>query len=278
MTKEKKAPEQDNDWLERVAAVRQAMSRAGCRTNIFLARDEADMARICEEEKVLVDLGGEEGRRVAQSWLEFWPEISWTGDTEKLWYAEPCGGNLPKEADTVYAAMRHIYHAQADKHPDTKDVLADVLHIIVWHPFAGHGEYPKGEPGQPWWARLLREKGRGDAVPLVRACFCPEPPSPKPAEILPGWKRGKLVLKSVPNGDTPAVFIFGRTDVKEPRTHTVPSGKAWNTVCAMIRANAFDSHGLELKKSPSDQFKREHRTFFSQCMGNKGKFWFIKTQ
>jgi hypothetical protein len=96
--------------------------------------------------------------------------------------------------------------------------------------------------------------------------------------IQPGWKRGKLVLKQTPNGKTPALFYFGKTEKREGTRYTVPSGDAWDTVCAMIRANAFDSHGLELKKSPSDQFKRGHRTFFSQRMGHDGKFWFIKTQ
>ena len=117
------------------------------------------------------------------------------------------------------------------------------------------------------WTSELEEKG----ISGENMSFSDEP-------IPPGWNCGKLVLKSVPNGNTPAVFYYGKTATREGITYTVPSGNAWNIVCAMIRVNAFDSHGLELKKSPSDQFKRGHRTFFLQRMGHEGKFWFIRTQ
>jgi len=89
--------------------------------------------------------------------------------------------------------------------------------------------------------------------------------------IPPGWKCGKLALKSTPNGRTPAVFAFGR------KTYTVPSGNAWRTVCAMIHADAFDGHGMKMK-TPSGFFKREHRTFFSDRMTKNDSGWFIKTQ
>ncbi len=89
--------------------------------------------------------------------------------------------------------------------------------------------------------------------------------------ILPGWKRGKLVLKQVPNGKTPAVFSFGS------ESYTVPSGMAWKTVCALISAYAFDGHGLDIP-TPSGQFKREHRAFFSKRMAKNDSGWYIKTQ
>ena len=117
------------------------------------------------------------------------------------------------------------------------------------------------------WSWKLEENGiSGENLP-----FSDEP-------ILPDWRRGKLVLKSVPNGKTPAVFYYGKTAKRDGITYTVPSGKAWEIVCALIHADAYDGHGSELDKSPSDQFKRGHRTFFSQRMGHDGKFWFIKTQ
>ncbi len=90
-------------------------------------------------------------------------------------------------------------------------------------------------------------------------------------EIRPGWNRGKLVLKSLPSGKEPALFTFGS------KSYTVPSGKAWDTVCAMIRADAFDAHGMEMK-TPSGYFKREHRPFFSERMTRNKRGWYIKTQ
>lgn len=88
--------------------------------------------------------------------------------------------------------------------------------------------------------------------------------------ILEGWKHGKLVLKQLPNGTKPAVFGFGY------ETFTVPSGKAWDTVCKLIEADAFDGHGLEMK-SPSEQFRREHLPFFRKRMTKNDSGWFIKT-
>ncbi len=105
---------------------------------------------------------------------------------------------------------------------------------------------------------------------LKRLLFGTIKPAP-PAEILPGWKRGKLVLKSQPNGDKPAVFAFGN------KSYTVPSRKAWDTVCALIRADAFDGHGLHMP-SPSEQFKRLHRPFFTDRLTQNDSGWYIKTQ
>jgi len=95
--------------------------------------------------------------------------------------------------------------------------------------------------------------------------------------ILPGWKRGKLVLKQTPNRKIPAVFYYGKTAKREGITYTVADGMAWKIVCDLIHAEAYDGHGLELKKSPSDHFKRNHRLFFTQRMNHDGKFWYIKT-
>jgi hypothetical protein len=89
--------------------------------------------------------------------------------------------------------------------------------------------------------------------------------------IQPGCRYNKLVLMQVPNGRTPAIFTYGR------KTYTVPSGKAWEIVCKMIRANAFDAHGLEMDKTPGHHFKRTHRVFFNQRMNHKGKIWWIMT-
>ena len=99
----------------------------------------------------------------------------------------------------------------------------------------------------------------------------------QPKPILPGWKRGKLVLKQTPNGKIPAVFYYGKTAKREGITYTVADGMAWKIVCDLIHAEAYDGHGLELKKSPSDHFKRNHRLFFTQRMNHDGKFWYIKT-
>lgn len=88
--------------------------------------------------------------------------------------------------------------------------------------------------------------------------------------LLPGWKQGKLVLEAVPHGKRPAVFAFGELK------YTVPWGKAWDTVCDMIRAGAFDGHGLRIP-SPNARFTRNHRTFFSERMSKNASGWFIKT-
>lgn len=90
------------------------------------------------------------------------------------------------------------------------------------------------------------------------------------AALLPGWKLNKLSLKSTPNGKKPAVFAYGSVP------YTVPGRKAWDMVCRLIEAGAFDTHG-EKMKSPSDLFKREHRAFFTDRMGHNGSGWFIKT-
>ncbi len=109
---------------------------------------------------------------------------------------------------------------------------------------------------------------------LKRLLFGMIEPAP-PVEIQPRWKRGKLALKSLANGNTPAVFAFGSN------SYTVPSGKAWKTVCALIRADAFDGHGLKMK-TPGDQFKDKkngnHRAFFSERMARNESGWYIKTQ
>jgi hypothetical protein len=108
---------------------------------------------------------------------------------------------------------------------------------------------------------------------VARRCFVEiqQAPTetPAPTAILPGWKHGKLILKSVPNGKKPGVFAFGR------KTYSVPSGKAWACVCSLIEAGGFDSHGVAMR-SPSGLFKREHRAFFTERM-TKGAGWYIKT-
>ena len=89
-------------------------------------------------------------------------------------------------------------------------------------------------------------------------------------QILPGWHRNKLRLDRVPNGPKePAVFIFGA------KTYTVPSGKAWELVCQMINANAFDGHGVEMN-SPNELFTRRHRLFFNDILRSvKDKNWYL---
>lgn len=79
-------------------------------------------------------------------------------------------------------------------------------------------------------------------------------------EILPGWKSGKLLLKKLPNGREPAVFMFGN------ETYTVPSGKAWEIVSGMIEADAYEGHGVKLPARAGDAFKKEHRRFYSEIM------------
>ena len=90
------------------------------------------------------------------------------------------------------------------------------------------------------------------------------------ADLLPGWRLNKLTLKASPNGKRPGVFAYGRV------AYTVPGGKAWDIVCTLIRAGAFDGHGLPMK-TPGDLFRREHRAFFSERMGRNESGWFIKT-
>jgi hypothetical protein len=88
--------------------------------------------------------------------------------------------------------------------------------------------------------------------------------------ISAGWRRGKLILQTVPNGKMPGVFTFKR------RTYTVPSGKAWTCVCSLIEADAFDGHGVEMR-SPNEMFKRRHNAFFTQQMTKGASGWYIKT-
>jgi len=91
------------------------------------------------------------------------------------------------------------------------------------------------------------------------------------ADLLPGWKENKLSLKACPNGKRPGVFSYGRV------AYTVPSGDAWDVVCRLIEAGAFDGHGLPMK-TPGDLFRRGHRAFFSERMGRNESGWFIKTR
>jgi len=72
---------------------------------------------------------------------------------------------------------------------------------------------------------------------------------PENTEILPGWNRNKLRLVSLPNGNTPAVLKYGN------KPYRVPSGKAWDIVCSMIRENAFDGQCIEIN-TPYPAFKR----------------------
>lgn len=103
------------------------------------------------------------------------------------------------------------------------------------------------------------------------ACKFEMPKTEYTGNIQPGWRCNKLVLKQLPNGRTPAIFTFGF------ESYTVPSGNAWEIVCKMIRVNAFDGHGVEMVKTPSDDFKRTHRRFFNNLMRRNGKRWWIVT-
>ena len=69
------------------------------------------------------------------------------------------------------------------------------------------------------------------------------------AAVLPGWRLNKLSLKACPNGKRPGVFAYGRV------VYTVPGGDAWEAVCRLIEAGAFDGHGLPMK-TPGDLFRR----------------------
>jgi hypothetical protein len=91
------------------------------------------------------------------------------------------------------------------------------------------------------------------------------------ADLLPGWRLNKLTLKACPNGKRPGVFAYGRV------VYTVPGGDAWEAVCRLIDAGAFDGHGLPMK-TPGDLFRRGHRAFFSERMGRNESGWFIKTR
>lgn len=91
------------------------------------------------------------------------------------------------------------------------------------------------------------------------------------AAVLPGWRLNKLTLKACPNGKRPGAFAYGRV------VYTVPGGKAWDIVCTLIRAGAFDGHGLEMS-TPGDLFRRAHRPFFTKLMGRNESGWFIKTR
>lgn len=90
------------------------------------------------------------------------------------------------------------------------------------------------------------------------------------AAVLPGWRENKLTLKACPNGKRPGVFAYGRVE------YTVPSGKAWDVVCRLIEAGAFDGHGLPMK-TPGDLFRRAHRSFFTERMGRNESGWHLKT-
>jgi hypothetical protein len=90
------------------------------------------------------------------------------------------------------------------------------------------------------------------------------------ADLLPGWRLNKLTLKACPNGKRPGVFAYGRV------VYTVPGGKAWDIVCTLIRAGAFDGHGLEMS-TPGDLFRREHRAFFNERMAKNESGWYIRT-
>ena len=90
------------------------------------------------------------------------------------------------------------------------------------------------------------------------------------AAVLPGWRMNKLSLKRAPNGRAPAVFAYGRV------CFTVPGGDAWEAVCRLIHAGAFDGHG-EPMKTPGDLFRRAHRPFFTERMGRNESGWYLKT-
>ena len=114
-----------------------------------------------------------------------------------------------------------------------------------------------------------RERERADLRTIAERIKADAAPT---ADLLPGWRLNELSLKRTPNGTkTPAVFAYGRV------VYTVPGGKAWDIVCTLIRAGAFDGHGLPMK-TPGDLFRREHRAFFNERMGRNGSGWFIKTR
>ena len=185
----KKRAHKDRKSLLSLKIVRLAMDSLNCQTNIFLVRDKEDLFKICDDEKAIVSNGGDTGRRVAQSWLDFWPEITFSEGT-KIWYARLSCSGLDSLLKKLFETMRYIYHTIAAQHPDKMDVLADVYPIIIGHNL-NKLDYQEGDPGQPWWAQELRNKERGDAVPIVRACFYPAAASGA-ADKRDGWTVGKL--------------------------------------------------------------------------------------
>lgn len=154
--------------------------------------------------------------------------------------------------------------------PQQKDVpTPDPARIDI----VGHGVNSKtGE--LTTLAFLILKDPKKDYTGNLRIVPAPTPAqigADKPTEILPGCKYRKLELKSCPNGKKPAVFQF----LYVP--YTVPGGKAWDTVCELIRASAFDGHGVKMK-TPSDQFKGRHRAFFSERLAKNESGWYIRTQ
>lgn len=112
-----------------------------------------------------------------------------------------------------------------------------------------------------------RERERADLRTIAERIKADAAPA---ADLLPGWRLNKLTLKACPNGKRPGVFAYGRV------VYTVPGGDAWEAVCRLIHAGAFDGHGLPMK-TPGDLFRREHRAFFNERMGRNGSGWFLRT-
>ncbi len=122
----------------------------------------------------------------------------------------------------------------------------------------------------------LRSEAQDDATPFPSdtdgaSAVRPIESESKAKDIHPGWTRGGLVLKSLPNGRVPAVFSFSS------RNYTVPSGKAWEIVQQLIADNAFDGHGVPLDR-PGDYFKKQHRLFFNSLVTKNESGWYIKTK
>jgi len=167
----------------------------------------------------------------------------------------------------VVSAKRRLLAALRDALPDLEEqeaceiqAAADCMELQAVDPYEGYREsrFDLCAPRIKEIAALLRvraAKMRADVHPA----------------LLPGWKRNKLVLKQLPNGHKPAVLGYGE------ETYTVPSGKAWDAVRALIERDAFDGHGHKIP-APGQHFRRDRRRFFRERITSNESGWYIKTK
>ena len=175
-----------------------------------------------------------------------------------------------EEARRRFARLAQAYadcHLNCDLTEDEDLRLSDAIFVfqvkrepvLPFFPDAETRAFDKGLKDLAW---RFKYRARQEAAKMQ---------ADEPTAFLPGWKRNKLELKRLPNGNMPAVFGFGS------ETYTVPSGKAWDVVCRLIKEDAFDGHG-HIMPAPGGYFRRQHRTFFSKRMTYSKSGWYIKTR
>ena len=203
------------------------------------------------------------------------------GELRKHWYGSYVDGNGKRRVVGYYQDPEHdgylrllldggqtYFFAVANQNPHYDKMLVEAPTEVR--------EAPDGNGDVLTFADGTQARTGGVVMPFTKAdaeymTAMQQADAAPAADLLPGWRLNKLTLKACPNGKRPGVFAYGRV------AYTVPGGDAWDIVCTLIHAGAFDGHGLPMK-TPGDLFRRGHRAFFRERMGRNESGWYIKTR